>query len=295
MKEKIETYANRKVENPDWENAEDNINIPVIDIVRHGETDYKELLDPDFKFNPRGESFKLDEEHLDLNSEGIRNILRTAEKMEQRIDKEKEVIMFVTSPNFRAESSMLLIKDHFEKSGITTIDKYLRAENLRQIKIRSGKDEGKLKVKDWMSEHKKFISQDETNAKLPPEIVHHTLIEKLGMEWEDLFREDYPDIDKRFERFLRHMINIRMHFSEKTREELKGKRLRIIALTHEELPSRFVRKVFGDNIGLQKAQNFELVPDRHLHQAGMTRVKADLHPKGEEGEVQKAFVVKEFD
>ena len=99
---KIEKTSESKEKEPD-------LRIPIIDFIRHDKTDYKELQDIGFEFDPESEDFKLDTEHLDLNEKGIKGILETAEQLEDVIDKDNEVVILVTSPNYRAQSSTLLI------------------------------------------------------------------------------------------------------------------------------------------------------------------------------------------
>ncbi|MBU4369326.1 hypothetical protein KKG58_01015 [Patescibacteria group bacterium] len=294
MKEK-EIYKNEVIqEKEQTPEKEPYLSVPIIDIIRHGETDYKELTKCDFRLDSSSADFKLDEDHLDLNQKGIKNILNTAEKLEARIDKEKEVVLFITSPNYRAESSMLLIKDHLAKSGILTIDKYLRSHNIEQIRFKSKEEGGQVDVDEWIHADKKFRNEESQQQNIPPEKAHQRITERLGKKWDEIFKEGYDEIDKRFERFIRHIVNLNMYFSDETKAGLKNKRIRVVILTHEEIPSRFIQKIWGDDIVLQKAQNLELQPNAHMLKGKDVNVKATLHPKEEKEPIKEAFLKKKF-
>jgi len=294
MKEKP-TYKNELInESEIKQEKEIDLNVPVIDIIRHGETEYKELTNPNFKFKPEDPDFKLDQKHLDLSLEGIENILKTAKNIESRIDKENEIVLFVTSPNYRAESSALLIKDYLEKAGILTVDKYLKSKNIEQIRFQPTEKGGKVGIDEWIEADKKFRKEEAQGKNIPPEKAHRRIAERIGKEWEEIFSEDYEKIDKRFERFLRHMINIKMYFSEKTKTELKNKKIRIIILTHEEIPSRYIQKIFGENVGLQKAQNLELQPNKQMLKGKEINIKNILYSKNEGKSTKEAFIKKSY-
>ncbi|MBU1036521.1 hypothetical protein KKF32_00615 [Patescibacteria group bacterium] len=237
--------------------TEPNLKTPIIDIVRHGSTDYKELTNSDFEFNPDSPDFKLNAEHLDLTKEGIKEILEAAQQIEQRIDKQNEVVILTTSPNFRAQSSIFLIEKYLRENGVTILnsEKIFKTQSLRQIKFRD------VPHDEWVEHHQRYIEDDPDFAKLPTEVAHTQIVNEVyGQTISEFCTEGYDDIDQRFNNFVRHMSNIQNWFSAETMALLKGKRLRIIALTHEELPARFMKQTLNTKENLKKGQVLEISP-----------------------------------
>jgi len=285
-----EVYKNEIID--DFENKfefKDNSRMPIIDIIRHGETYYKELANSDFKFDLSDSNFKLDEEHLDLNQKGIENILKTAKSLVDRIDKENEVILFVTSPNYRAESSTLLIKNFLENKGIKVIDRYLKSKNIRQIGFKPKKDGGQFDLNSWREQDDRYHQGEVIGNNISTEKIHQEIVKRLEKEWDDIFSEDYDGINKRFERFLRHMININQYFSEATKRVIGNKRVRIVILTHEEVPTKYINKIFGRR--LRKAQNLELRPSGELRLGGEINIKNILYSKSGD-RIEKQVLIK---
>lgn len=64
--------------------------VPIIDVIRHGQTEYKEGRQKSFRFDPQASDFALDAEHLDLTEQGIKEIEQATEQIVERADKNNE-------------------------------------------------------------------------------------------------------------------------------------------------------------------------------------------------------------
>lgn len=268
---KIEKTSEKKEREP-------NIRVPIIDIIRHGETEYKELQDIGFKFDPELKDFKLDTEHLDLSDEGIKGIIETAEQLENVIDKDNELVILVTSPNYRAQSSVLLIEDYLKQKGVNILNpakEILKAQNLRQITFKDIKSRA-----EWIETDKKFREKHPSHKRLTSDEAHVEIAKMLGKDITDIFSEDYDKINQRFQRFLRHMINLNHWLRDETKASLKDKRIRLVCLTHEELPARFMKQALNVRESLRKGQLLEIQPNKFLKAGEKTDAKVILYPKG---------------
>ncbi|MDZ7798161.1 MAG: phosphoglycerate mutase family protein [Patescibacteria group bacterium] len=270
--------------------------IPIINIVRHGQTDYKELKNPDFKFDPEDPDFKLDPECLDLNQTGIKEIEQVGDKLANEIDKDKEVVIIITSPNYRAHSSALVLEERLKERGITILDsraklhpgKTIRkADNLQQIKYRKDIDKN-----IWIKKHQAFIEEklEEFKDKSPDE-VHPKVAKELGGELKDWFDEDYGDIKHRFQTFLRHMNNIDYYLTDETKQNLKDKKIRIINITHEELPAKFIKESLGSKSTLKKGQIMEIQSQNTADLGEEVEANVKLYSKEKE-EIEKENNIK---
>ncbi|TSD02553.1 MAG: hypothetical protein Athens071416_644 [Parcubacteria group bacterium Athens0714_16] len=94
---------------------------------RHGSTEYTEL-NPDITTD----EFDLTEKGKDEVTAGANSIMKT-------LDKEKDVIVFVSSPRVRAKGSMKIVRDIFENNGFT-IWKSRDDSRLIKKELRSGDD-----------------------------------------------------------------------------------------------------------------------------------------------------------
>jgi broad specificity phosphatase PhoE len=250
MKESQPTLTETRETEPDFK-------VPIIDIVRHGQTNYKELTTPSFVFKSEIVRENLDPEHLDLTEEGIKEILEAAEQIEQRLDKQNEIVLLATSPNFRAQSSMLLIEKYLSEHGVTILnpENTLITQSLRQITFRDTSHD------EWVKRHMEYIKDKPGFANLPTEEAHSQIVnEAFGQTIDEFCTENYDDINQRFDNFIRHMSNIQNWLSPDTKNLLKGKRLRVIALTHEELPARFMTQALEARENLKKGQVLEISP-----------------------------------
>ncbi|MFA6098042.1 MAG: hypothetical protein WCV50_04555 [Patescibacteria group bacterium] len=273
--------------NPEIKEQEPDVRVPLVDIVRHGDTDYKELRDPSFKFDPQALDFKLDAEHLDLNEQGIENILQTAMQLCQSIDKEKEVVMLVSSPNYRAQSSILLIEKILQENGIDVLNSSAAKQagaskgirlvgNLRQIEQRDSNFNP-----TWSAEDKKYREEDPQRQKISAREAHTEIAARLGKTVPEIFTRDHDQLDLDFRKWLRHMINIDQNFDEKTKKVIAGRRIRLICATHEEVPEKFMQEALGVEGNLAKGQVMEINAQNKLSPGEKTAAQVSLFEKGE--------------
>lgn len=303
-----ESYSIESIGNGGRGERESNFEAPIVDIVRHGLTDYKELKDPAFVFDPQSEGFKLDAEHLDLTEEGIEDIRETAMQLEGIIDKENEIILIVSSPNFRAHSTALVLEDYLRSHGVTmlldnaenpsstndeilgpTRTKIPTTDSLRQITFRNLNDRGV-----WIAKDEALRAENKTNKAIPPEQAHGIIAARLGKTISDFFTEDYRQIGQRFNRFLRHAGNIYDYLSNDTKERLRGKKLRIIAVTHEEVLSGFAKQALETEGNIKRGQILEIKPGDKLRKGDKDVTEVILYPKGGQSESGRQTVVRKF-
>lgn len=92
---------------------------------RHGSTQYTEL------------NHEVPTDEFDLTEEGKQEIIQGVNSILSELDKDKDVIVFATSPKVRAMGSMLLARKIIEEKGFTI---WQSRDDLRLIreKIRSG-------------------------------------------------------------------------------------------------------------------------------------------------------------
>lgn len=264
--------------------------VPTIDIIRHGETKYKELQDESFKFDPESPDFSLDAEHLDLTDEGIENIYSTAENLASTIDKDNEVVMLISSPQDRAMSTILIIEKVLTEKGITILNSSSAKEKgmskgIKQSKIGLGQisltEESKSSefMKTWTEAHKQYTKDHPEAAEMPPAQLHALVAESLGRDLSEIFSKSHKKIAADFSRFLRHVININHYLQEDTKSILNGKKLRIICVTHEERISEFAQKSFNVDKTVAKGQRIELSPRDILEKDSKIEAQTTIYGK----------------
>ena len=238
--------------------------IPVnMTVVRHHLTPYKELQDPSFVFDRSAP--ELNPETLDLTEQGIAGMRATAQGLAARIDPSQEVIYVISSPQYRAQSSLRVLVDELNKHGIETVNdpSDANAENLivRDLRQTTLKDSESPErgSNAWMQAAQGWWSADpEVRKRMAPHLAHAEIAKALGHELSDILNESHAVALGRFMRTVRHVSNIGMYLNDETKESLKGRKLRVIALTHEELPSGFLQHVFDTRENLKNGQVIEI-------------------------------------
>lgn len=258
--------------------------VPIIDFVRHAETEYKQgeykkERDGSYKrelLDTSSTGFALDSEHMDLNTEGITTMQETARVLLGMVDKEKEVILIVSSPSQRTHSSALIVDKIFRENGVNILngagdfrffeslnETFSRMDNIEDDYIKEG---GNKNTKEGMS------------------------------AIEDKRRKVEASI---FLKFLRHMNNIYDYLKPETLEKLKGKRLRIVCFTHAEITRNFIRETFNipiDEKAQGNSQILEIVPESKLEENKEINTDMRLYPtakrSGKETQVLRNFIPK---
>lgn len=274
------------------ESVESGSHVPIIDVIRHGQTTYKELTDPSFRFDPNAEGFTFDPEHLDLTEEGIINVEETARTLGERIDSEHEIILIISSPNFRAQSTALIIGRSLESQGIAMLlpyDRIRSTSSLRQIIVKEEAD-----VDEWIAADAALREQNSEHAHRPPFERYNAIAARLEIDLGEIYGEGEEEIDARFNRFLRHMTNANSWLRSETKGLLEGKRLRVIAVTHEEVPSMFMQKALGATEHMRNAQILEVRPHGNLPKGGRNVADVELVAKGEGSQSRTGTISNQF-
>src|SRR3989344_5306098 len=265
---KFPEYPIRKVEPHPSGDIEQAPDVPIIDVIRHGDTAYKhgqnakrELLDT------HSPDFELSSQHLDLTDEGIRTIEHTARDLVGMIDKDNEVILIVSSPSWRANSSALIVEKELRNQGINILTSEKEFKFSQALNESSSRDQGI------------FDRQYDENRNPRPRAD----------------REKFPDANKEkrhtsealgFQKFLRHTNNLYKYLSPETLKELNGKRLRIICFTHAEITNSFIKESLdlkdSDLTKFGNAQDWgqilEIRPQSHLQGTGEVETDVELRP-----------------
>lgn len=260
----IEKAAEKKEREP-------NNDVPIIDVVRHGKTDYKELNDASFKFDPDAPDFLLDSEHLDLTEAGIQDVKRSAEQIVSSIEPDKEAVVLITSPNYRAQSSILLIEQVLKQKGITILNSSTTGEGEQVAEIKKSNSLKQFTMRDdelqtdWVEAHFNYHKKNpDDRASTTIAQRHKVMAASIGKEVADIFTKDHGQMGEEFKRWLRHMININAYLQLDTKSVLEGKRMRIIAVTHEERVDDFAKQALGPDTRVYPAQVLEINPDKKL-------------------------------
>jgi len=285
--EKIINTAEQK------ERSEQVIKLPIIDIVRHGKSKYKEYFDKEFKFDQSADDFSLSPDSLDITKEGIEELEETARQIENLINKENEILLLVTSPSARAQSSLLVVRKYLEQQGITFLNpnKTYKTKQLRPLDLKNvekDKDEFIQKTQEYVKEVGSLSA--------PTDEVKEEIAQRMNREFGDLFAENsFEAVNNRLKRFLRHMINIHKSLFDDTKKTIGDKQLRILCLSHEELPVKFIKEVFGEDskINMQNGQILEIKPNESEADKNVMNGNVTLYPKGKEtGTINKDVEIK---
>jgi broad specificity phosphatase PhoE len=285
-------YPISKIEKPITNKLEQESNVPIIDIIRHGETIRKQnsfgfhkapLLDKN------NLDFKLDIEHLDLDEEGITSIKASANQLIDLIDKKNEIVLVVSSPSWRTHSSALVL------------EKILREKGVDILNI-----EGKPKFSKFINQHSSFfekVLRQNVDDETTKEIIEYY----IGKGWQegleraekatgiDMLEKMQEVENLSFQRFLRHMNNIYYWLSSESLQKLKDKKLRIVVLAHEETTRGFIEETMPiDTLPQENGQILEIVPQSELLAGDKVVTNIKLYPKKErssekQGQVERGF------
>jgi broad specificity phosphatase PhoE len=211
-------------------------NIVIVDIMRHGTTEYKE-----FEMTAEEKS-KLEKTPRDLTEQGEKEVKETAEKIINTIDPEKDIVVLWSSPAWRAQGSEEIIKELLEENGIEVY-----------------KDSAIKTIRNFDQKDKEYLGQiweKAAQAGQPTDLVYAKNPE--FQEKSDKF-ESQPEVKVRAEHFFNNIRRIAESI------DLKGKRLRIISVSHFEVVNPIMEDVFcykvEDNQGVRKGENMSFTFD----------------------------------
>lgn len=226
-------------------------NIVTAFLLRHGQSEYKENK------NLSEDELLVDGEcPNDLTPEGEIEVRKTAEKIANQINPEKDVVILWSSPKWRAQNSEKIIKEELKKRGISIY---------KDSSIGLMKDMDQYDVnytnKMWKEINDSHKSTDLMYARDPK-----------FQEKNDKF-ETQPEVKKRAELFFSHVY----HLAESM--NLKGKRLCIIGASHFEFLNPIMEDIFGSKVeqglGISKGEEIVINFDYNLNVKDM-KISADF-------------------
>jgi len=210
-------------------------NVVTAFFLRHGETEYLEN-----KTSAEDKLLMKDDYPNDLTAEGETNVRISAERIAQKINPEKDIVIFWSSPAWRAQGSEKIIREEFEKCGISIL-----------------KDSSISLMKDLEHYDKAFMVnlwEDIIQEGKSPDLVYAH--DPKFQEKNDKF-ETQPEVKKRAEAVFNYIRYLAEHL------DLKGKRLCIVGVSHFEFLNPVIEDIFETKIekGEQIKRGEEVVFD----------------------------------
>ncbi len=216
-------------------------NMITVFFMRHGQTKYLEnsvANKNDLIINGKAPS--------DLTPEGEKEVKISAERIANKIDKDKDTVVFWGSPAWRAQGSEQIIREELEKRGIT-IHKDSTIKLMKDLEVY----DKEYTVKFWDEVRDSGKSTDLVYARDP-----------LLQGKNDKF-ETQPEVKKRAEQVIGHIKYLAEHL------DLKDKRLCIIGVSHFEFLNPIMEDIFDhkieDDRGIKKGE--ELIINFDFDQA----------------------------
>lgn len=259
-------------------------NVPIVNFVRHGGHPSQETWNGGLTREPMDTSapdFKLDSEHLDLTNTGIEEIRSAMRQLAERINKEREIVLGISSPAWRSHSSALVGLDELRRLGVPILETPdLKFSDALRPANYIGKELFDIQAKDPSDRSDKEKKLLEKSKRVSPISSGRTVAHE-------------EVLNTNFQRFLRHINNIYSFLSEETKQKIQGKRLRVICFAHEETTRNLLHEAFPEEkrILQYRGQILEIVPQSTLGKDGETATKVTLIPTPE-GENGKEAVIK---
>jgi hypothetical protein len=289
-------YTTSKIEPSTNSKIEQKFDAPSFFIIRHGETKRKQNEAGFHKaslLNTSSAGFKLDSEHLDLDDEGIANIETSANQVADLLDKENEVVLIVSSPAWRTQSSALVLEKVLREKGVNVLNEHQQLKFFEAINQHSSFFE-KTIIKNY--------GDSSTTRQVIDDYIKKGYKEGFKSA-ENTFGTDFlkkmeEEENLNFQRFLRHMNNIYHWLKDpKILQKLNGKKLRIVVLAHEETTKGFIKETMPEGtLSQENGQILEIIPESELVAGGdnvVTNVK--LYPKkksnGQQSQVKRGFKI----
>jgi len=262
-----EKYPISRVEKSIGDKFEQAPDVPIaIDVIRHDTTPRKQnkegfhrasLLNVDIP------NFKLDEEYLDLDKKGIASMEASANQLADLIDREKEIVLIVSSPAWRTHSSALVTEKVLRERGISILNEGKNFKFSKAINQHSSFFEKIVKRDFGDNSQTRQVIEDyikkgfKEGFKSASEILH--------ISEEEMERRMDEAETLSFQKFLRHMNNIYKFLHPETLDRLKGKKLRIVVFAHEETTRGFIKEIMQDNsLSQSNGQILEIIPESKL-------------------------------
>jgi broad specificity phosphatase PhoE len=199
----------------------------IFDFIRHGEAAYgkeleEEIEDLGYKWEKLMSSSKVSEEKLegkairegDVTPKGEEQLRESIGSLVEKIDKDNEVVMLLSSPLFRAAKSSEIILEELEKQGI---DVGKKREHKSLVELN----------KHWISVLE-FVKK-ETKGKVKDPFNYW-----LKMSDEEIREADLESLEGIGDR-MQYFIEVIKRYGRRYKDQLRldDKKLRVIAVTHD--------------------------------------------------------------
>lgn len=237
--------------------SEPKNNIVMVDFLRHGTTEYQEnFISPEDKEAMNGNYPR------DLTPKGEQEVEKSAREIVRTINPETDIVVLWSSPAWRAQGSEdILIK------------------LLEEANIKIYKDSAISSMRNFDQHDRAFMN--ELWEKLAPTKKTAELAYSCDPEFQEKNEkfESQPEVKKRAERVFNYIRYLAEH------ADLKGKRLRIIGVSHFEFLNPIIEEIFGSKVekgeGINKGEKMSMVFDFN-HQSKDMKISANF--KGEHKE-----------
>lgn len=212
-------------------------NIVEVDLMRHGSTKYLE----DYTSKEDKEKMKMDGKYpRDLTPKGEQEIFESAEKIIDKIDPEKEIVVLWSSPAWRAQGSEEIISELLAKKGVEAY-----------------KDSSIFSMRNFDQYDPKFVDyywlELAPSLGKPAEGMYFS--DPEFQEKNDKF-ESQPEVKKRAGRVFNWIRYLAEH------AKLKGKKLHIIGVSHFEFFNPIISDIFNYEIeegqGIKKGESLSM-------------------------------------
>lgn len=209
-------------------------NLVSVFFLRHGNTSYLENDTSDEEKKLMNGEFPKD-----LTPEGEDEVRLTAEKIVQKIDPEKDIVILWSSPAWRAQGSEGIIREELEKKGISI--------------YKDSSISSMVNFEQYDSDYMRDLWNETAITGRSTELMYAR--DPKFQEKNDKF-ESQPEVKQRAERVFNYIRYLTEHV------DLKGKRLCIVGVSHFEFLNPVMEDIFGPKVeqgeGVEKGEDIEL-------------------------------------
>jgi len=234
--------------------GEPSHNVVVVDMLRHGSTEYLQN-----SMSPEEKAALGDKIPRDLTPKGEAEVLPTAQEIVYDIDPQNDIVVLWGSPAWRAQGSEDIVKEQLAAKGV---------EAYKDSEIPSMRCFDQHDVQFMNKLWPELAKQGKS-----PEVEYTT-----NPDWQvknEKF-ETQPQVRKRAERVFNWIRYMAEH------AQLDGKRLRIIGATHFEFMNPIAEDIFGTRVdqgeGVKKGEGMRIRFDFDKEKGEMS-IAADFRGK----------------
>lgn len=233
-------FEGKKLEIPEKEPPSNTV---ILDVLRHGTTDY---LEQETYFDKKKKRTK------DLTPKGEEEIRMAAEEITSRINPENELVVLWSSPAWRAEDSLSIVRKALQEKSIEVYD----SSSISALRAFDWRD------KDYVNKMWERIEN--------PEVAYSR--DQEFQESNEKF-ESQPEVRERARTVTDFMIYLAKN------AKLKGKKLHIICVSHFEFINPLMEEVFG----------YKVEEGKGLEKGEVLRFQFDFDKEGKKLEISADF------